>query len=123
MTNNFTQRRRTEAEKEAAKNVMMLSIQAANEAHEKQIRDTLRRSEEKFLDHPERRSEIEHPETAYRRGYQQGANEVMQAMLAAGLIDQKTVSTFTLKSNNWRHGKRSLKRELLKDRAPKLSLK
>jgi len=72
------------------------------------------------VDGPERRNDNEHPQSAYRRGFQQGAWEVMSAMVKAGML--RTAAAFSAKIHRWRYGKRKLKREVNRDRAPKLTL-
>jgi hypothetical protein len=76
--------------------------------------------------HPSRRNSDEHPEQAYRRGYQQGAHAIAEAMRAAELLDErvlKTIDDYISVLGLWRFGKRALKRELARDRAPRLILR
>ena len=79
------------------------------------------------LDHHLVRNSWEHPEAAYRRGAQQGAHEVRQALKDAGVLDDATAEVLdkyvdeTLAT--WRFFKRPLKREFPRDRIPHLEEK
>jgi hypothetical protein len=44
----------------------------------------------------------------------------MSAMVKAGML--RTAAAFSAKIHRWRYGKRKLKREVNRDRAPKLTL-
>jgi hypothetical protein len=71
------------------------------------------------------RNELEHPEQAYRRGYQQGAHAVANPLIKAGLLDpeiQRAVKQFVYhRIFDWRYAKqRRLGRHLNKDSAPEL---
>jgi hypothetical protein len=72
---------------------------------------------------PLRRSEHEHPEYAYRRGYQQGAREVVRAL--EGRVDPalwRSLNAFVRKVGKWRYGKRARQREVMRDQAPRFTL-
>ena len=68
-----------------------------------------------------RRNDKEHPEQAYRRGYQQGAMTVLKGLREAKALDPWTLRKLEefvgIKIWKWRYGKRKLKREM-KDWAP-----
>jgi hypothetical protein len=74
------------------------------------------------------RNPIEHPELAYRRGYQQGAVHVVAVLekadaLPPGLL--AVLATYRTAVANWRYpsgNRRRLRRHIGKDAAPELSL-
>jgi hypothetical protein len=78
------------------------------------------REDDEFCGEPMCRSDGEHPERAYRRGYQQGA----QAMVAAleGKIDPMTWESLQDyvdgKVARGRYSKRGRKRDVLRDQPP-----
>jgi hypothetical protein len=86
--------------------------------------------EEFALDGPEKmeRNPIEHPELAYRRGYQQGAYHVFGVLEKAGAFSPqmlRVLQAYMTAVANWRYprnNRRRLRRHLPKDAAPELSL-
>jgi hypothetical protein len=73
------------------------------------------------------RNANEHPEQAYRRGYQQGAHAVLDPLRKAKLLDhwtQRKLENFVYwKIFDWRYAKRRrLSRHICKDRAPTIDL-
>jgi hypothetical protein len=76
--------------------------------------------------YPTRRNADEHPEQAYRRGYQQGAHAVLVGLREAEALDPRVleeIDSFIGVVGLWRYGRRALKRELIRDRAPRLTLR
>jgi hypothetical protein len=74
------------------------------------------------------RNPIEHPELAYRRGYQQGAHHVVAALEKADALSPALLSVledYLTTVAFWRYprgDRRRLRCHLLKDRAPELNL-
>ncbi len=85
------------------------------------------REEFSYADNSMTRNDLEHPEQAYRRGFQQGAGAVYHALKKANLLSERLrerLSDFVYwKVYWWRFGKRRrLERNLCKDAAPRLEL-
>jgi hypothetical protein len=72
------------------------------------------------------RNSDEHPEQAYRRGYQQGAHAVLRGLREANVFDERMLQQlreFVARICDWRYARRrTLERHVLKDRAPMLEL-
>jgi hypothetical protein len=71
------------------------------------------------------RSDLEHPEQAYRRGVQQGAYFVLEALEAdCGSVDRKLLSNITRYVErtlaSWRYNSRRLRRHIKRDDPPRL---
>jgi hypothetical protein len=74
------------------------------------------------------RSVNEHPEQAYRRGYQQGAYAIVKALKETGAIEGRILAVIedhvNLKLANWRYSRtRRLKRNIIRDDPPALQIK
>jgi hypothetical protein len=71
------------------------------------------------------RNPWEHPEQSYRRGFQQGAHEIVDTLRKAGVLDpavESALHKFTYCTvADWRFTRRRrLRRHITKDRAPRL---
>jgi hypothetical protein len=72
------------------------------------------------------RSDSENPELAYRRGYQQGADEVAKALMP--ILDKhsplwaKALDRFELAVARWRYCPRNRKRHIVRDQPPRLAI-
>jgi hypothetical protein len=74
-------------------------------------------------DPPNRRNDNEHPEQAYRRGYQQGAGAVLVGLRSIGTVDESVleqVKEFVATIYFWRYGKNRLRRDTRRDEAPRM---
>jgi hypothetical protein len=84
------------------------------------------RAEFHHSDPPLERSDSEHPEASYRRGFQQGSFAVVDALEKAELISGsllEKLKRFGEKVYEWRFtSRRKLKRHIVKDHAPLLDL-
>jgi hypothetical protein len=80
-----------------------------------------------FRDGEADRNSFEHPEQAFRRGYQQGAISVLDPLRRTGLLTGRVlraVERFIFgEIFNWRYAKRRrLQRSISKDRPPRLEM-
>jgi hypothetical protein len=81
-----------------------------------------------YDDPPMERNQHEHPEQSYRRGYQQGADAVLDALRKAEVLDESTLRKLVRfvygKVAHWRfNSPRRLKRHMRHDRAPTIELR
>jgi hypothetical protein len=79
-------------------------------------------------DASDERNACEHPEQAYRRGYQQGAHEVYQALKEADVLpprlDEKLRRFIYRRIYRWRfESRRRLRRHIRKDVAPRFKMR